>query len=116
MAVTRVMTSAAREAGISIIARVLCGNLGRFHWRWEPERLNQPDCCFRGPTSISKTYTPLMEACPPSSPPCPQCARSKAVASSDASGTRRKEHQRAHLDAFARWRAAGQWVLEGGVE
>src|SRR5258708_7257604 len=32
------------------------------------------------------------------------------------SGSRREEHQRAHLDAFPRRRAGGQRVLEGGVE
>src|SRR6267143_3953736 len=32
------------------------------------------------------------------------------------SGSRRKEYQGAHLDAFPRWRAGGQRVVEGGVE
>src|SRR5215469_6040455 len=33
-----------------------------------------------------------------------------------ASGSRRKEYERAHLDAFPRRRAGGQRVVEGGVE
>ena len=48
--------------------------------------------------------------------PRPECARSKAASSENASGSRWKKYQRAQLDAFSRRRIRSQRVVEGGME